>query len=55
MPLEDMVKAYQDQKIDMDMEKKVSPANQDKMAPMAPTKIKERKKVKTLKLLQKMV
>ena len=52
MPLEDMVKAYQDQKTDMDMEKKVSPANQDKISP---TKIKERKKVKTLKLLQKMV
>ena len=55
MPLEDMVKAYQDQKINMDMEKKVPPANQDKMVPMAPIKIKERKKAKTPKLPQKMV
>ena len=55
MPQEDMVKAYQVQKknmdISMDMEKKVQPANQDKIY----TKIKERKKAKMVKPLQKMV
>ena len=49
-----MVIVIQNQKInmDMDMEKKASQVNQDKIEL---TKIKERKKVKTPKLLQKML